>query len=186
MNAGDISATVLPWIKTAEPSPEEKDENGALIAEDVLTLPFAGDLVIAFAVDTGEYFELLQRGDLPPGMDAESLLAVARKNMADQVEFNLTGTSFGGFGLLAGGEHEAAALCLDFIWDYCAQAIGKNLVIAVPARDSLFMAEADDPEQIAGLKTIAENVFLHSDVPLTRTLFLFSAAAREFSVFGAV
>ncbi|CAK7055316.1 MAG: hypothetical protein DELT_01192 [Desulfovibrio sp.] len=186
MNFDEISGRIFPWIKTAEPAPEEKDENGETIAVDLVVRPFMGDLVITFAVDTGEYFELLQQSDLPASMTADDLFVLAKKNMADQVEFNLTGTSYGGFGILAGGDHEAGALCLDFIWDYCAREIAKDLIVAAPARDCLFMAEADDTAQIEGLKTVATDIFENGDMPLTRTLFLFSAATREFSVYGAV
>lgn len=186
MKFEDVSDKVFPWIKTALPAPEEKDENGDVFAADLVVRPFIGDLVITFAVDTGEYFELLQRGDIPESMDDEALFALAKKNMADQVEFNLTGTAYGGFGILAGGDHEAGALCLDFIWDYCAREIAKDLIVAVPARDCLFMAEADDAEQVEGMKTIARDIFENGEQPLTKTLFLFTAATREFTVFGSL
>lgn len=186
MKFQDVSDKVFPWIKTALPAPEEKDESGEVFSANLVVRPFIGDLVITFAVDTGEYFELLQRDDLPAELDDDALFALAKKNMADQVEFNLTGTSYGGFGLLAGGDHEAGALCLDFIWDYCAREIAKDLVVAVPARDCLFMAEADDAEQIEGMKSIATDIFANGDSPLTKTLFLFNAATREFSVYGSL
>jgi hypothetical protein len=108
------------------------------------------------------------------------------KKMADQVEFNFTGTSYGGFGILAGGDHEAGALCLDFIWDYCAREIVKDLIVAAPARDCLFMAEADDADQVRDMKSLAKDIFEKGDTPLTNTLFLFNAATREFSVHDAV
>jgi hypothetical protein len=76
----DFSDKVFPWMKTALPAPEEKDENGEVFSADLIIRPFAGDLVITFAVDTGEYFELLQRDDLPASMDDDALFALAKKN----------------------------------------------------------------------------------------------------------
>ena len=176
---------VFPWLKQALPLETAPGEPGSEVYEaDLPSLDFLGDLRIMFAIDRDGHYKLLQRHDMPPGMSEAELLALAKKNLGEQVQFDLTGTSYGGYGILADGDHEANALCLDFIWDAIAGQIKKDLVVAVPARDCLFMADAADPEQIAAMVAIAADVFANSDRVLTDTLFLFEAESKTFTVYG--
>lgn len=185
MNFSAIQDKIFPWPKAALPASADTGENsGEEIFVNLVTKEFMGDLVLTFAVDEDEHFSLLQWKDVPEGMDVAALFALACKNMANAVEFEFTGTNYGGYGILAGGDHEAGALCLDFIWDFCAREIAQDLVVAVPARDCLFMALADDAEQIAAMQALSKDIFENGDVPLSRTLFLFHAATRQFSVYG--
>ena len=189
MSFDELEDRIFPWIKAVEPDSADgkpggiTDENSEVSA-DIVVMDFMADLVITFGVDEGEYFSLLRRGDVPEGMDDAALYALAKKNLAEQVEFNLTGTNYGGFGILAGGDHEAGALCLEFIWDAVAKQAGENLVVAVPAKDCLFMALASDSGQIGAMAELSKDIFENGERVLTRTLFLFNAETREFSVYG--
>lgn len=184
MNFDDIRDQIFPWIKAAVPDAADGGPEEDVPAAGLVVMDFLADLRITFAVDDGNAFSLLQWGDVPEGIGAGELYALARKNLADQVEFNLTGTNYGGYGILAGGDHEAGALCLDFIWDAVAKEAGENLVVAVPAKDCLFMARASDPAQIAAMAAIAKDIFENGERTLTNTLFLFNAGERAFSVYG--
>lgn len=189
MSFDELEDRIFPWIKAVEPDSADgkaggvADEKGE-VAADIVVMDFMADLVITFGVDEGEYFSLLRRGDVPEGMDDAALYALAKKNLAEQVEFNLTGTNYGGFGILAGGDHEAGALCLEFIWDAVARQAGENLIVAVPAKDCLFMALASDPGQIDAMMELSKDIFENGERVLTRTLFLFDAETREFSLYG--
>lgn len=189
MSFDELEDRIFPWIKAVEPDSADgraggiTDENGE-VAADIVVMDFMADLVITFAVDEGEYFSLLRRGDMPENMTVDALYTLGKKNLSEQVEFNLTGTNYGGFGILAGGDHEAGALCLDFIWDAVVKQAGENLVIAVPAKDCLFMALASDPGQVDAMSELSKDIFENGERILTRTLFLFDAGTREFSVYG--
>ena len=176
---------VFPWLKQALPLEAAPGEPGGEVFEaDLPSLEFLGDLSIMFAIDRDGHYELLQRHAVPPGMSEADLLALAKKNLSEQVQFDLTGTNYGGYGILADGDHEANALCLDFIWDAIAGQIKKNLVVAVPARDCLFMADAAAPEQIAAMVAVAADIFTNGERTLTDTLFFFEAESKTFTVYG--
>ena len=183
MHFEDIEDRIFPWIKAAVADSSGDGGADAALPVDLVILDFMADLIITFAVDDGESFTLLQRRDVPEGMSDDDLFALAQKNLTEQVEFTLSGTSYGGYGILAGGDHETGALCLDFIWDAIAKQAGEDLVVAVPARDCLFMALASDPDQVEAMTTIAGDIFTQGERPLTDTLFLFHAATRSFSVY---
>ena len=186
MDFDTIRESVIPWIKVAVPdsSPDSPDDES--VSGELVTRDFMGDLVITFAVDDGDYLTLLQRKDIPEGMGDDELFMFAKRNLAELVEFDLSGTSYGGYGILAGGDHEADALCLEFIWDAVAKQAGEDLVVAVPSRDCLFMAAKSDPEQVSAMGAIARDIFTQGEEALTRTLFLFHADTRDFSVYGTL
>lgn len=190
MSFADLEDKIFPLIKATLPATGSgpgdgmRDGTDAVVCADPVTMDFMADLVLTFAVDDGECFSPLQWADVPEGMDADAVYALGKKNLTEQVEFTLSGTSYGGYGILAGGDHEAAALCLPFIWDAVATQAGTDLVVAVPARDCLFMAVASDPDQVEAMKTIAKDIFENGERVLTRTLFLFSVTTRNFSVYG--
>ena len=183
MSFEDLRDKIFPWIKAKEPDSSGTGEGGAPVV-DLVIMDFMADLCITFAVDEGDYFSLLQWGDVPEGMDIDAVYALGKKNLTEQVEFNLTGTSYGGYGILAGGDHEAGALCLGFVWDAVASQAGVDLVVTVPAKDCLFMAVASDSAQVDAMTAIAKDIFENGERVLTRTLFLFSADTRQFSVYG--
>ncbi|MCC8193595.1 MAG: DUF1444 family protein [Deltaproteobacteria bacterium] len=185
MRFDDIRDHIFPWIKAALADAADDAPEAEMPVVNLVLRDFMADLRITFAVDEGDRFTLLQRDDMPEGMDDDALYALAKKNLTEQVEFTLSGTNYGGYGILAGGDHEAAALCLDFIWDAVAKQAGEDLVVAVPAKDCLFMALASDPGQVEAMIEISRDIFEHGERTLTRTLFLFQADARAFSVYGA-
>ncbi len=182
MDFDDFRDNIFPWIQRTSPLTGVPDDKEA-VKTGSMSRAFLADLRIFFAIDRQDHFELLQRSMLPPEMDDEALYALAKKNLTEQVEFTLTGTSYGGLGILAGGDHEAGALCLDFIWDAVVKTVGQDLVVAVPARDCLFMAVAADPDQVAAMTEISKGIFTSGEQVLTNTLFLFNADTRNFSVY---
>ena len=190
MDFEDWQDRVFPWIKAAvaDAPPDELGggETDNALSVDLVVREFMTDLVITFAVDEGDSFSLLQRQDIPKGMTDGDLFALAKKNLTEQVEFNLSGTSFGGFGILAGGNHEAGALCLEFIWDAVVRQAGGDLVVAIPARDCLFMALASDLDQVEAMIGLAKDIFTQGERTLTDTLLLFHADTRSFSMYGTL
>ena len=183
MDFDDIRDSIFPWIKQAVPFAGSTDREETIEA-DCVSRPFLADLRVFFAIDLGDHFELIQRSMLPPDMDDDALYALAKKNLTEQVEFTLTGTNYGGLGILAGGDHEASALCLEFIWDAVAKTTGQDLIVAAPAKDCLFMAVAADPDQVNAMVAISRDILAEGERVLTNTLFLFKADTREFTVFG--
>ena len=183
MDFDDIRDSIFPWIKQVVPFTDSGDD-GETVGADCVSRPFLADLRVFYAIDQGNHFELVQRSMLPSDMDDDALYALAKKNLTEQVEFTLTGTNYGGLGILAGGDHEAGALCLEFIWDAVAKTTGQDLIVAVPAKDCLFMAVAADPDQVNAMVALSQGILTKGESILTNTLFLFKADTREFAVFG--
>ena len=181
MNFEEIRTQIYPWIKKAEP--DDAEDTGTVIKMDLPEKRFLADLIILFVADKGDRFEVLQRSHLPEGMTVDELYAIAVQNLADNVSFQLTPTSFDGYGIVAGGDHEAGALCLDFLWEFCANHIGESLIVAVPAKDMVLMVGQSQTEALAQMKQLSAQIIAGGERTLTEHLFLYDAVQKKFSVY---
>ena len=183
MNFSEIKTRIYPWIKLSM-----RDENNSSNSQqewqiDMPMKPFLADLLIFFATDAGDRFELLQTSHMPEGMTVDELYALAVKNLSDNVEFQMTPTNFGGYGIIAGGDHEAGSLCFDYLWEFCAEKIGENLIVAVPAKDMVLMVGQSQTEALEQMKQVVSNILQSGNRTLTAHLFLYDVEKKAFSVY---
>ena len=172
---------IYPWIKKAEQGGE--GDAAAEFKLDLPMKPFLADLRIFFAADVGDRFEILQKSDVPEGMTVDELFDIARQNLNENVNFQLMPTNFGGFGVIAGGDHEAGSLCLDFLWEFCVNHVGESLIVAVPAKDMVLMVGQSQTEALEQMKQVSADILAGGDHTLTQHLFLFDAETKTFSVY---
>ena len=180
MNFEEVKANIYPWIKKIENDGASSDMEYVI---DTPTKPFLADLVIFFVADMGNRFEILQQAHIPEDMTVDDLYALATQNLINNIEFKLTPTNFGGYGILAGGNHEAGALCLDYLWEICAGKIGENLIVSVPAKDMLLMVGASQTMEFAAMKSLSANILADRERTLSSHLFLYDMETKKFSVF---
>jgi len=178
----DIKDKVYPWVKTI--FTEGGAEGGKEIEVDLPMIKFLGDLGIFFVHDKGDSFEFVQRAALPAGMTEEELYEISCQNLARDIDFELTPTNYGGYGILAGGDHEAGSLCLGFIWDYCAESIGEDLIVAVPAKDMVLMVGRSQTAELEEMKKLSSHILANGERTLTGQLLLYEKEARKFSLYG--
>jgi uncharacterized protein YtpQ (UPF0354 family) len=181
MNFEEMKTQIYPWIKKSEQdSPEEASK---VIKVDMPMRAFLADLLILFVADMGDHFEVLQWNQLPEGMTFDELYGIAVQNLTDNIDFKLSPANFGGFGLLAGGDHEAGALCLDFLWEFSANHIGENLIIAVPAKDMVLMVGESQTETLERMKQLSTEIIEGGDRTLTETLFFYDKDKKRLSIY---
>jgi uncharacterized protein YtpQ (UPF0354 family) len=131
-------------------------------------------LVVAYAVDCGDAFELVQQRHLQEeGNDPEKLHVTAMSNflafMGTRTNLQQQG-SINGFFL--DGNFEASLLLVDPLWDQALQQYAPNgFVVAVPARDVLAFTDAACEEGIQQLKTIVARLFPHGDHLISPDLY---------------
>ena len=172
---------IYPWIKLAEQGADSGPRKEYVL--DMPTKPFLADLMIFFVLDEADHFKILQTDHMPEGMTLDILYSIAVHNLSRDVEFRLVPTNFGGYGILAGGDHEAGALCLDALWEDCADNIGESLIVAVPAKDVVFMVGRSQTEALEKMKQAAADILRNGNRTLTSHLFLYDAEKKEFSLF---
>lgn len=181
MNFDEIKDKIYPWIKKMINS--ESNDNQKEITVDIPEKSFLADLFIIFVVDSGDCFNVLQRSQMPEKMSEEELYELAVNNLANNIRFTLQPTNYGGYGIIADGNHEAGALCLNYLWEFCAEQIGENLIIAVPSKDMVLMVGQSQIEELNKMKILSSDIVRSGNKTLTEHLFLYSVEQRKFTVY---
>lgn len=103
-------------------------------------------------------------------------------NLSREVEFELHKSHLGFYGLVAGGNHEAGAICLPGLWKQLATELNDNLVVVIPAKDLLFFSPEGDEAGILKMKESAAELFAKGERVLTKTIFKYHKETAEWGV----
>ncbi|HXD88581.1 MAG TPA: DUF1444 family protein [Urbifossiella sp.] len=112
---------------------------------------------MAYVVDTGEQFEIVQERHLDEeNCSEDELHAAGLSNLACQAEGSLqvaTHPCGEMFAVLMGGNFEASLILLEDVWQHrFRQFVSGDYVVAIPARDLLAFCDASS---IAGLRELS-------------------------------
>ena len=184
----EVRNKIYPWIKVMyapnEEVPNSKHEIELKGQDEPITQEWLGNLSIFYVVDEGNSFNVLLKRDLPDSITISELHKIATTNLERDVEFKLNQTNFGAAGLIAGGNHEAGALCLPNVWEWCSNQYHDNLIVAVPAKDMVLMVPASDKEKIDSLKNFVTEFFKNGKRLLTKQLYLYDKSNGKWTIWG--
>jgi uncharacterized protein YtpQ (UPF0354 family) len=188
MNFDEIKDKIYPWIKVVyEPNEEVPNSTQEIELKDEeqpIMQNWLGNLAIFYAVDEGDHFSLILKRDLPKNMTSEELHDISTTNLDRDIEFRFNETGFGGHGLIAGGDHEAGSLTLTGIWEWCADQIQDNLIVAIPAKDLIMMVPENDIDKIDALKSFVTEIFQDGERLLTKQLYHFDKSNSIWTLWG--
>lgn len=149
------TSKIYPWVKVSS------EDTAGKPAVHVITLsgedqpvcePWLGGLIITYVEDCGNSYRMILNRDLPEGFTKAQLHELALENIKRDIGFEVQQTHFGGYGLIAGGNHEAASVCLPGLWKEFARQLSDDIVVAVPAKDLVFYVPGSDGEAIIKLQ----------------------------------
>ena len=190
MTIDEVKDKIYPWIKVVyepnEPITDSEHEMDLADEDRPITKSWLGNLSKFYAVDNGDSFSLIQTKDLTDYWTIDKIHESSLDNLQRDIEFRFTETNFGGHGLVAGGDHETGSLCLTDIWDWCAENINDNLIVAVPAKDMVMMVPESDSEKIEQLKEMVTDIFQSGNRLLTKQLYKFDRQTSRWSLWGQV
>lgn len=173
--------TAVPLMK---PDLTETDTEPALHIEgpdEPILEPYLPGLLIAYALDRGDHFELVARKHCEAAHTApEELRPLAISNLRrvlPAIERQGAGPAYM---LVAGGNLESSLLLLDDLWEGQASAVSGRLVAAVPARDVLLFTGSASPEGISAIHSSIERLCASSpDHTLSNMLYQRSDSGWE-------
>ncbi len=120
-----------------------------------VTEPFVADLVITYAFDLGDAFQMVRPLDCRRlGLDRSQLRQVAVTNLRKQIgEVHAENLAEGKLNtpLLApvtGNDLEACLLLIDDVWETFSRQVVGEMVVAVPARDLVYVTGSESPEAL--------------------------------------
>src|SRR6478609_6089826 len=163
----EIRNKVYPWVKVLDETTSPSQVIELSQEDSPIMRNWLGDLIILYAVDEGNRFTLLQYRDLPSTYTENDLYTIAITNLERDVQFKFLETGFGGYGLVAGGDHETGSVTLPEVWNWCADQVDDNLVVALPAKDLIMMVPASAPDKIDALKQYVDRTFEEGERLLT-------------------
>ena len=181
----NIKENIYPWVKNDLTDCHAL--NGKSFSEkDTPVIAFIGDLKIIFAIKRdGDSYEILKDNMLPPDINIEELYHTACENLVRDVEFVIGNTWYGAFGILADGVHEASAVCFKHIWQVCVDKLKDDLVIMVPAKDTVLFAPAGQKEVVDKMIEHGQGAYDTGTDRISMQLFYFSQAKKELSIYEA-
>lgn len=178
-----IREKIYPWIKGE--LIDYQVINGKEISEqDTPLITFLGDLHVVLVINRGnDTYEIIRDNMLPPNCDIEELYHIACANLARDVKFVISQTLYGGFGILADGYHEASSLCFQQIWKMCAEKLEDDLLIMVPAKDTVVFLPLRDKEKLSYMKEYAKQAYERNRDKISLQIFRFSQTRKELTVY---
>ncbi|WP_440135359.1 hypothetical protein [Chitinophaga sancti] len=140
------------------------------------------DVALGFVVDRGEKYTFISKRHLGIEMTEEELSALALKNFERDFEFRLVETVFGCYQVCGDPDHCVTAMFVAPMWEKIVAPMGKDIVVAFPGYDLLFLTPADDEEGIANLKMELYKIHgMGIEKPLKDYLFLYKLEKKEWS-----
>ena len=180
----NIKDQIYPWIK--DELRDSKALNGKRMSEETATLAFLGDLKVVFAIKRGEdAYEVIDDHMLPPDVDVAALFHTACENLVRDVEFVIGNTWYGAYGIIADGVHEASSICFKHIWQVCVDKLKDDLVIVIPAKDTVLFAPAAQKKVVDEMMNHAQKAYEAADDPISQRVFLFTQDGKELTLYEA-
>lgn len=175
----NIKDRIYPWVK--QNLIDHEALNGKFISEkETPMVSFVGDLFIVFVIRRGEdSYEIIKDNMLPPECDIEELYHIACQNLVRDVEFVISQTMYGGFGILADGHHEASSLCFKHIWSVCAEKLDDDVMIMVPAKDTVLFVPASQEHLVDKMVDFAKQAYDRNLDKISTELFVFTKEGKE-------
>ena len=157
-----------------------------LVLEDEADFPihrlWLKDLALGYVIDRGDKFTFISKCHLGYEMTAEEMMELAMNNFVRDFEFKIVQTIFGCYELEGEPDHCATAIFVAPIWEKVAAHFGKDLVVAFPSYDLVFMTAADDAEGISNLKMELYKIQgMGIEKRLREYLFLFKSEEKAWS-----
>lgn len=179
----NIKDKIYPWVK--ETLVDHAALNGKFIsANDTPIVSFVGDLMVIFVINRGnDKYEIVKDNMLPPETDIAELYQIACQNLVRDVEFVISNTMFGGFGILADGIHEASSLCFKHIWSVCVDKIGEDIVIMVPSKDMVLFVAASNKKAIEDMRNYGNQAYERNKDKVSQKLLLFKKEEKELVIY---
>lgn len=179
----NIKDKIYPWLK--ESLIDHAALNGKYISEkDTPLVSFVGSLMIILVIERGaDTYEIVKDNMLPPDCDIEALYQTACENLARDIEFVISHTMYGGFGIVADGHHEASSLCFKHIWNLCTDKLEDDLIIMAPSKDMLLFVPASNTDALAQMITYGTEAYNRNRDKISTQLMRYTKDGKELLVY---
>lgn len=175
--------TIVPIIKDRawlEDVTKSLPKKGSQKPLDLVTEDLNADLMILYASDAANSIRYLNASDLKEAhVEKSELRKLACENLLRILpKINVKGGN-GIYMLKAGGTYEASLLLIDSVLKSPEIEVKGERVVAVPARDVLFVTGSEDLENLANIRKLVQDATKRGMYTLTPKLFVYRNGALE-------
>jgi uncharacterized protein YtpQ (UPF0354 family) len=152
-----------PWLESTQ----------RFIGHELLAESFNNELVVVYAEDSDKRTRYLQSSE-NAGVDRKDLRKLAVANLEkllpkiEMADIDGLVTVFS-----AGGDYEASLLLFDHIWNSGQVKVKGDIVVAVPAKDTLLVTGSQNRKGLAGMRKLVAKLIAEDRYRLTDTLFVY-------------
>ncbi len=166
-------ARVIPVVKAVEHGPSDALPIDLPPEHSPISRPLAADLIVLYAEDFPDRFEFISKHRMEQlGLTAAELHELALQNLPSRLpEIQLHGESPRHM-LTCGGNFEATLLLHDGLWETLAESLPGPAMVAVPARDLLFVSGEDWEGAYAFLSELATKELEDKRYALSQHVFV--------------
>ncbi|MDJ0911769.1 MAG: DUF1444 family protein [Woeseiaceae bacterium] len=135
--------------------------------------PLVADLSVLYVLDFPDRVQFLMESNLAElDLDLEEIRALAVSNLSAKSDDYIVHTMEQIYFLELDGMYESSALLLDEFWTDVESNIGAEPVVAIPTRDIVIFAPANDPLGIELVRMVAEQIEEDTGYPVSKTLLI--------------
>lgn len=140
----EVLARIIPVVKAVEHQPSDALPIDLPAEDSPVSRPLAADLIVLYAEDLPDRFVFVSKRRMEQlGLTAAELHELALSNLPGRLpEIEIHGESPRHM-LTCGGNFEATLLLHDRLWETLAESLPGTPMVAVPARDLLFVSGAN-------------------------------------------
>lgn len=173
---GLLPKNVIPTIKDKAYVEEVRAQvaaKGKSPDEFFVTEEYNEELIIVYAVDSPTSIRFLNPTDLPElNLNGESLRSFAIQNLQQILPAVEAHGNPPFFQLKAGGMFESALLLFDRVWDKKELRIEGDIIVAVPSRETLLVADGSNEKAVVQIQKAASEIASSAAYRLTDKLFV--------------
>jgi uncharacterized protein YtpQ (UPF0354 family) len=148
-------------------------EIGQIGTNQVVSQPFAADLLVMFVEDREGNLDFLTEGDrLALSLSLPDLRSLAMANLKRLLPEVGLHDAQPVFFVRAGGNYESSLLLADSFWDKASKSVEGDVVAAVPARDWLIFTGSKSPDGIQKVRQLVARIEKDSSHLITSTLLV--------------
>jgi ankyrin repeat protein/uncharacterized protein YtpQ (UPF0354 family) len=174
-NAPIDRSSIVPLLKTTSwlKRTSKKPTSAADDPEQYAHKPFIKDLIIMYAVDGPGTIRYLSNKDVVGlNLSVDELHRIAVTNLVRLLPPLSIQEDNGIYTVTCDSNYEASLVLIDEVWDKAHFAVRGEIVVAVPARDRLFVTGSDSAEHIRRLSLLAQEQAAESRYAVSSKLLI--------------
>lgn len=145
-----------------------------------------GDMTLFFQIDRGDFWEVMIKENLPESISVDDVFSIALSNLYARYKCEIIlSHHFLGYEVLSEDTNfTASVLYLGNLWINLANRLNDNLIIALPARDTVLIVEESKKDTIDEMREVVKTIYTDSGkFQLSQMLYKFDLEDKTFSVY---